>query len=84
MKFLKSIHNVNQLLLEDEIGVEVAFIGKSNAGKSSALNKITSNIKLARTSKTPGRTQSINLFQIKKNCRLADLPGYYQKKQRIL
>lgn len=58
-----------------DIGIEVAFAGRSNAGKSSALNALT-NQKLARTSKTPGRTQLINVFDIGQNRRLIDLPGY--------
>lgn len=56
--------------------VEVAFAGRSNAGKSSAINAITRNGKLARTSKTPGRTQLINHFSLKDNRYLVDLPGY--------
>jgi len=62
-------------LPEDE-GVEIAFAGRSNAGKSSALNRLTGQRSLARTSKTPGRTQLINLFSIEGDCRLVDLPGY--------
>ncbi len=57
-------------------GVEVAFAGRSNAGKSSALNTLTGRNALARTSKTPGRTQLINLFELAPGSRLADLPGY--------
>jgi GTP-binding protein len=57
-------------------GVEVAFAGRSNAGKSSALNAIAGRRDLARTSKTPGRTQLINFFAINERQRLADLPGY--------
>lgn len=56
--------------------VEVAFAGRSNAGKSSAINAITRNGKLARTSKTPGRTQLINHFSLKEDRYLVDLPGY--------
>lgn len=60
-----------------EIGVEVAFAGRSNAGKSSAINTLTDNSKLARTSKTPGRTQLINIFTLgDSDKRLVDLPGY--------
>jgi GTP-binding protein len=55
---------------------EVAFAGRSNAGKSSAINTLTDNKKLARTSKTPGRTQLINYFSIADNHCLVDLPGY--------
>lgn len=57
-------------------GIEVAFAGRSNAGKSSALNKLTRQNALARTSKTPGRTQLINVFDLDENRRLIDLPGY--------
>lgn len=56
--------------------VEVAFAGRSNAGKSSAINTITRNGKLARTSKTPGRTQLINHFSLDGERFLVDLPGY--------
>lgn len=59
-----------------DAGVEVAFAGRSNAGKSSALNAITGRKDLARTSKTPGRTQLINFFALNERQRLADLPGY--------
>jgi len=61
-----------------EGGREVAFAGRSNAGKSSAINKLTGNGKLARTSKTPGRTQLINFFTLDdaEEKRLVDLPGY--------
>lgn len=59
-----------------DTGAEVAFAGRSNAGKSSALNAITGRRDLARTSKTPGRTQLINFFQLTDAARLADLPGY--------
>ena len=60
---------------EDE-GWEVAFAGRSNAGKSSAINSLTNNKKLARTSKTPGRTQLLNFFTLTEAQRLVDLPGY--------
>ena len=59
-----------------EEGVEVAFAGRSNAGKSSAINALTNNGKLARTSKTPGRTQLLNFFALSEEQRLVDLPGY--------
>ncbi|WDE05239.1 YihA family ribosome biogenesis GTP-binding protein [Thalassomonas viridans] len=62
--------------LPAEGGIEVAFAGRSNAGKSSALNTLTRQKSLARTSKTPGRTQLINVFEIAENKRLVDLPGY--------
>jgi GTP-binding protein len=54
----------------------VAFAGRSNAGKSSAINSLTNNKKLAKTSKTPGRTQLINFFELSDCQRLVDLPGY--------
>ncbi len=57
-------------------GREVAFAGRSNAGKSSALNVITNQKSLARTSKTPGRTQQLVFFQVDDRRRLVDLPGY--------
>ncbi len=60
---------------EDE-GIEIAFAGRSNAGKSSALNRLTRQKSLARTSKTPGRTQMINVFGLDETRRLIDLPGY--------
>ena len=59
-----------------DIGAEVAFVGRSNAGKSSAINALTRNGKLARTSKTPGRTQLLNFFELDEYRRLVDLPGY--------
>ncbi len=63
-------------LAPDDIGAEVAFAGRSNAGKSSALNALTDQRALARTSKTPGRTQQINFFALASGQRLVDLPGY--------
>ena len=59
-----------------DFGCEVAFAGRSNAGKSSAINALTGNTKLARTSRTPGRTQLINFFTVADQIRLVDLPGY--------
>ena len=55
---------------------EVAFAGRSNAGKSSTLNRLTGRRQLARVSKTPGRTQLINFFTVNEGGRLVDLPGY--------
>lgn len=55
---------------------EVAFAGRSNAGKSSAINTLTNQTRLARTSKTPGRTQLINFFTVAPGRYLVDLPGY--------
>lgn len=62
--------------LPEDTGIEVAFAGRSNAGKSSALNTLTNQKSLARTSKTPGRTQLLNVFEIEDGKRLIDLPGY--------
>lgn len=62
--------------LPDDTGYEVAFVGRSNVGKSSALNTITNQRSLARTSKTPGRTQQINFFDLDEQRRFVDLPGY--------
>ncbi|MFC3025222.1 ribosome biogenesis GTP-binding protein YihA/YsxC [Vibrio zhugei] len=62
--------------LPDDVGVEIAFAGRSNAGKSSSLNRLTNQKSLAKTSKTPGRTQLINLFKVADGCHIVDLPGY--------
>ena len=62
--------------LPEDGGCEVAFAGRSNAGKSSALNAVAGRRALARTSKTPGRTQQINFFALDGQRRLVDLPGY--------
>ena len=62
--------------LPDDSAAEVAFAGRSNAGKSSAINAITGRKSLARTSKTPGRTQRINYFELVEGRHLVDLPGY--------
>ncbi|ARU64323.1 YihA family ribosome biogenesis GTP-binding protein [Histophilus somni] len=72
--FLMSAPNIK--VLPEDSGIEIAFAGRSNAGKSTALNALTQQKNLARTSKTPGRTQLINLFQVEPNCKLVDLPGY--------
>lgn len=60
----------------DDIGYEIAFAGRSNAGKSSAINAICDQKSLARTSKTPGRTQLLNFFRLDDDRRIVDLPGY--------
>ena len=73
-QFLTSAAKVSQCPPDE--GWEVAFAGRSNAGKSSAINSLTDNKKLARTSRTPGRTQLINFFQLTDSQRLVDLPGY--------
>lgn len=73
-EFLKSAPTLKEC--PADTGLEVAFAGRSNAGKSSAINVLTGNKKLARTSKTPGRTQLINFFSLSEDLRLVDLPGY--------
>jgi GTP-binding protein len=72
-QFIKSVADLRQLPPDE--GIEIAFAGRSNAGKSSALNTLAHK-KIARTSKTPGRTQLINLFALDEKRRLVDLPGY--------
>jgi GTP-binding protein len=72
--FLTSVPDVEKAPFDQ--GAEVAFAGRSNAGKSSAVNTITEQRGLARTSKTPGRTQQINFFDLGDNRRLVDLPGF--------
>ena len=73
-RFLTSAHEAHQFVADT--GVEVAFAGRSNAGKSSAINTILNRRNFARTSKSPGRTQLINFFSLAQNQRLVDLPGY--------
>ena len=73
-KFATSAPDIRHLGADK--GIEVAFAGRSNAGKSSALNTLTRQKSLARTSKTPGRTQMINVFELDEQRRLVDLPGY--------
>lgn len=72
--FIASAHTPSQWL--PDFGAEVAFAGRSNVGKSSAINTITAHNGLARTSKTPGRTQQIVFFALTESRRLVDLPGY--------
>jgi len=72
-KFLTEIHNFRDLPKDDI--PEIVFWGRSNVGKSSLINSITKS-KLARTSKTPGRTRSLIFFEIKKKIRFVDFPGY--------
>ena len=74
--FLTSAPNISHMHMPADVGYEIAFAGRSNAGKSSALNTITRQKRLARTSKTPGRTQLINIFELDPQRRLIDLPGY--------
>ena len=73
-QYLLSAHTTRQLPADG--GMEVAFAGRSNAGKSSALNALTHRNGLARVSKTPGRTQQLVFFQVQPERYLVDLPGY--------
>ena len=73
-RFLKSCPS-NKHLPADAIG-EVAFAGRSNVGKSSVLNSLAGQKKLAKSSSVPGKTREINLFSVNEKCRLVDLPGY--------
>ena len=73
-RFIASAHELHEL--PPDTGVEVAFAGRSNAGKSSAINALTNRRRLAFFSKTPGRTQTINFFDCGDDRRLVDLPGY--------
>ncbi|MFZ7274444.1 ribosome biogenesis GTP-binding protein YihA/YsxC [Avibacterium avium] len=72
--FLMSAPNIR--VLPEDSGMEIAFAGRSNAGKSTALNALTNQKNLAHTSKTPGRTQLINVFEVEPFYKLVDLPGY--------
>lgn len=73
-EFLTSAQNIKQAPKDD--GVEVAFVGRSNVGKSSVINSLTNQKSLAKTSRTPGRTQLINFFTVNEHTKLVDLPGY--------
>jgi GTP-binding protein len=73
-RFLKSAARPADFPADE--GCEVAVVGRSNSGKSTAINRIVGQAKLARVSKTPGRTQLINFFELAPGCRLVDLPGY--------
>ena len=74
VRFLLSVAGVEQFPAEP--GYEVAFAGRSNSGKSSAINAIVQRNSLARTSKTPGRTKLLNFFELEPGRRIIDLPGY--------
>jgi len=73
-RFVRSVHDLRDLPPPD--GFEVAFAGRSNAGKSSAINTLADHTRLAFVSKTPGRTQLINFFELAQGGYLVDLPGY--------
>ncbi len=72
--FYTTVNHIKDLPLHG--GKEVAFVGRSNAGKSSAINTLANHVRLAYTSKTPGRTQHLNYFSLSPNTFLVDLPGY--------
>ena len=72
--YTASAHDLEQLL--PDVGREVAFVGRSNSGKSSAINTLANHKRLAYVSKTPGRTQLINFFSLGDDRTLVDLPGY--------
>src|ERR1700722_7018046 len=74
IRFVTSAAESHQLA--PDAGREVAFAGKSNSGKSTPINAITQRTGLARVSRTPGRTQLINFFELAADRRLVDLPGY--------
>jgi GTP-binding protein len=74
VKFVTSAAEAHQLAAD--AGREIAFAGRSNSGKSTAINALTARAGLARVSRTPGRTQLINFFEVAPERRLVDLPGY--------
>lgn len=73
-RYLTSAHKVSQLPPDE--GMEIAIAGRSNAGKSTTLNSLTGDKRMAKTSKTPGRTQLLNVFDLGDGKRIVDLPGY--------
>ena len=72
-KFCTTVTHLNDL---PDTPAEIAFVGRSNAGKSSAINTLTNHVRLAYVSKTPGRTQHINFFELENGNFMVDLPGY--------
>jgi len=74
IKFIKSANQVSQF--PEDSGNEIAFVGRSNAGKSTVLNVIFNRKNIAKTSKTPGRTQLVNFFKLNDDFCIVDLPGY--------
>ena len=74
LEFRYAVHQIADM--PPDVGAEVAFAGRSNAGKSTAINALANRRKLAFVSKTPGRTQAINFFDMGNHCSLVDLPGY--------
>ncbi|MCX7193815.1 MAG: ribosome biogenesis GTP-binding protein YihA/YsxC [Proteobacteria bacterium] len=72
--FYTTVNHIKDLPIHG--GKEVAFVGRSNAGKSSAINTLANHVRLAYTSKTPGRTQHLNYFSLGNDSYIVDLPGY--------
>lgn len=72
-KFFTTVNHLKDL---PDTGAEIAFVGRSNAGKSSAINTLCNHVRLAYVSKTPGRTQHINFFELANGHFMVDLPGY--------
>ena len=72
-KFFTTVNHLKDL---PDTPAEIAFVGRSNAGKSSAINTLTNHVRLAYVSKTPGRTQHINFFELENSNFMVDLPGY--------
>ncbi len=72
-KFFTTVNHLKDL---PDTPAEIAFVGRSNAGKSSAINTLTNHVRLAYVSKTPGRTQHINFFELSNGSFMVDLPGY--------
>ena len=72
-KFFTTVNHLKDL---PDAPAEIAFVGRSNAGKSSAINTLTNHVRLAYVSKTPGRTQHINFFELSNGSFMVDLPGY--------
>ena len=72
-KFFTTVNHLKDL---PDTPAEIAFVGRSNAGKSSAINTLTNHVRLAYVSKTPGRTQHINFFELENDNFMVDLPGY--------
>ena len=79
--FIKGVLDIKKAPVDD--GFEFVLAGRSNGGKSSALNCLTKNKKLARTGKTPGRTTEINFFRVNDEIKLVDLPGYGFSKMSV-
>ena len=73
-EFVKAAHLISQM--PPDTGTEIAFAGRSNAGKSSVINALCNRRKLARTSRTPGRTQQFVIYEFATDCRIVDLPGF--------